>query len=97
MISTVTSDTPPWEPRSRSSDGTAVPLLRTPGAEEPCVAVVDVRPNQSFDIPVDARDAMQVFHDPYPYAAECGLLDADLEAEPTSGKLAEQEAEKLAP
>jgi hypothetical protein len=78
---TSTPHTPPRELCSRSSDGIEVALLWTPGTEQLCVAVVDRRSNRSFDLPVDPRRAMQVFHHPYAYAAEYGLLDGDAEPE----------------
>jgi hypothetical protein len=97
MNSTLTSDTRPRELCSRSSDGIEVVLLWTPGAEQLRVAVVDLRSNESFDLPVDAPDAMQAFHHPYPYAAECGLLDACPESERNRTGLAQLEGEELAP
>lgn len=96
MISTLTSHTPSRELCSRSSDGIEVALLWTPGTDDLHVAVIDLRSNQSFDLTVDARNAMQVFHHPYPYAAECGLLDAVPVMEPafasTGGSRAEEPA-----
>lgn len=81
MISTLTPHTAPRELCSRSSDGIEVSLLWSPDANDLRVAVVDVRLNKSFDFLVDAQHAMRVFHHPYPYAAECGLLDGDLDTE----------------
>jgi hypothetical protein len=97
MNSTLTSDTPLRELCSRSNDGIEVALLWTPGTEQLRVAVVDLRTNQSFDLPVDPGHAMQVFHHPYPYAAERGLLDPDATAQWALAGLAELETEELAP
>lgn len=96
MISTRTSHTPPRELCSRSSDGIEVALLWTPGTEELCVTVVDLRSNQSFRLPVGARNAMNVFHHPYPYAAECGLLDDHPETESVFVDLSGPRAEEPA-
>ncbi len=97
MNSTLRSHIPPRELCSRSSDGIEVALLWTPGTEQLCVAVVDLRSNQSFDLTVDPRHAMQVFHHPYPYAAECGLLDPAAETERELAELAAPEMEEHAP
>jgi hypothetical protein len=97
MNSTLTSDTPPRELCSRSSDRIEVALLWTPGTEQLCVAVVDLRSNQSFVRPVEARHAMRVFNHPYPYAAERGLLEDDLGTAPTLPNPAVLKAEGLAP
>jgi hypothetical protein len=97
MNLTLTSDTPPRELCSRSSDGIEVVLLWSPGTEQLRVGVVDLRSNESFDLPVDAPDAMQVFHHPCWYAAECGLLDACPESERNRTGLAQLEAGELAP
>lgn len=75
MTSTLTPHIP-RELCSRSSDDIEVALLWTPATDQVAVTVIDLRSNHSFRIPVDARRAMQAFHHPYPYAAECGLLDA---------------------
>jgi hypothetical protein len=97
MNSTLTSHTLPRELCSRTSDGIEVALLWTPGIEQLRVAVVDLRSNRSFDLPVQARHAMQVFHHPFAYAAACGLLGDDLDADANLTEFAELEAEELAP
>ena len=68
MSSTPISDIPPRELCSRSSDGIEVALLWTPGTEELNVTVVDLRSNESLQLPVGTRNAMHVFHHPYSYA-----------------------------
>jgi hypothetical protein len=97
MNSTLTSDTPPRELCTRSNDGIEVALLWTPGSEQLRVAVLDLRSNQSFDLRVDGRQAMQVFHHPYAYAAECGLLAAGPETDRNLADPAGVRAEELAP
>ncbi|HEX3331893.1 MAG TPA: hypothetical protein VHS27_18360 [Gaiellales bacterium] len=97
MNSTLTSDTSPRELCSRSSNGIEVALLWTPDTEQLRVAVIDLRSNQSFDLPVDSSRAMQVFHHPYPYAAEWAPLDGDAETERNLARLAELETEEPAP
>ena len=69
MTPTPTSDIPPRELCSRRNAGIEVALLWTPGTEELSVTVVDVRSNESLQLPVGTRDAMHVFHHPYCYAA----------------------------
>lgn len=68
MYSTLTSTIAPRELCSRTSDGIEVALLWTPGTEELNVTVVDLRSNESLQLPVGTRDAMHVFHHPYAYA-----------------------------
>ena len=97
MNSTLTSDIPPRELCSRSSDGIEVALLWTPDTEQLRVAVIDLRSNQSFDLPVDASRALQAFHHPYPYAADWAPLDNDTETERNLARHAELETEEPAP
>jgi hypothetical protein len=83
MTSTLTPHTP-RELCSRSSDGIEVALLWTPATDQLAVTVVDLRSNDSFQLPVDAHHAMHAFHHPYPHADECGMLDPGPDHAPAS-------------
>jgi hypothetical protein len=65
----------------RETDGITVALLWDTRTDRLTVSVHDSRTGDAFDVPADARDAMDVFHHPYAYAARRGLvLVADGEA-----------------
>jgi phage FluMu protein gp41 len=53
----------------RESNGIAVTLLWHSGTQRLTVTVRDLRTGDAFDVAADARNAMDVFHHPYAYAA----------------------------
>ena len=57
----------------RENDGVAVALLWHTSTNALTVSVVDRRTEDSFELAVDARDALEVFDHPYAYAAFRGL------------------------
>jgi hypothetical protein len=57
----------------RSSDGIDVALLWAPRTNRLLVAVVDERDGYSFELQVDAADALDAFRHPFAYAGR----DAD--------------------
>jgi hypothetical protein len=56
----------------RESDGIEVSLLWDRGENSVSVFVVDTKAGASFEVQVDARDALRAFHHPYAYAARRG-------------------------
>ena len=58
----------------RENDGIAVTLLWHSLTDRLTVAVRDWRTGEAFDLDAEARNAMDVFHHPYAYAARRGLL-----------------------
>jgi hypothetical protein len=62
----------------RETDGIAVTLLWHSGTDRLTVTVRDRRTGEAFDLPAQARNAMDVFHHPYAYAARLGLLRAEV-------------------
>jgi hypothetical protein len=56
----------------RSSNGIDVYLLWSPATDSLAVLVDDAR-GDSFELAVDAREALDVFEHPYAYAARRGL------------------------
>lgn len=65
----------------RENDGIAVTLLWHSESDRLTVTVRDWRTGEAFDLDAHARNAMDVFHHPYAYAAQRGLL-AGAAAEP---------------
>jgi hypothetical protein len=61
----------------RETDGIAVTLLWHSGTGRLTVTVRDRRTGEAFDLAAPARNAMDVFHHPYAYAAGRGLLPVD--------------------
>ena len=57
----------------RENDGIAVTLLWHTETEQLTVSVRDWRTGAGFDLAAAARNAMDVFHHPYAYAAQRGL------------------------
>ena len=60
----------------RENDGIAVTLLWHTESDRLTVTVRDRRTGEAFDLEASARNAMDVFHHPYAYAARRGLLSA---------------------
>ena len=58
----------------RENDGIAVTLLWHSLTDRLTVAVRDGRTGEAFDLNAEARNAMDIFHHPYAYAARRGLL-----------------------
>jgi hypothetical protein len=57
----------------RHSNGIDVTLTWSPGADAVFVTVLD-EAGDSFELVVDAREALDAFHHPYAYAAHRGCL-----------------------
>ena len=57
----------------RENDGVAVALLWHSRTNALSVSVVDRRTEDAFELPVDAKDALDVFEHPYAYAAFRGV------------------------
>ena len=57
----------------RENDGIAVTLLWHTETDRLTVSVRDWRTGAGFDLAADARNAMDVFHHPYAYAAQRGV------------------------
>jgi hypothetical protein len=60
----------------RSNDGIDVALLWNPRTNRLVVTVADDRRGDSFEIDVDAADALDVFHHPFAYAGRGYALAA---------------------
>ena len=60
----------------RENDGIAVTLLWHSATDRLTVTVRDWRAGEAFELEAQARNAMDVFHHPYAYAAQRGLLSA---------------------
>jgi hypothetical protein len=56
----------------RNSDGIDVRLLWDPRTNHVTVAVRDERSHESFELAVDAADALAAFHHPYAYLEDHG-------------------------
>ena len=63
----------PAELDHRSGDGLDVWLLWTPDTNRLFVLVVDTRLDSTFELDVDAADAVDAFRHPYAYAATRGI------------------------
>lgn len=61
----------------RENDGIAVTLLWHTETDRLTVTVRDRRTGEAFELEARARNAMDVFHHPYAYAARRGLLRAE--------------------
>jgi hypothetical protein len=57
----------------RENDGISVTLTWHTETNRLTVSVRDWRTGEAFDLPAAARDAMDVFHHPYAYAAQRGV------------------------
>ena len=60
----------------RENDGIAVTLLWQRLTDRLTVTVNDLRTGETFDLDAHPQNAMDVFHHPYAYAAQRGLLAA---------------------
>ena len=60
----------------RENDGIVVTLLWHSRTDRLTVTVRDWRTGQAIDLDAHARNAMDVFHHPYGYAARRGILAA---------------------
>ena len=58
----------------RENDGIAVTLLWHSATDRLTVTVRDWRTGEAFDLDAHPHSAMDVFHHPYAYAAQQGLL-----------------------
>jgi hypothetical protein len=61
----------------RENDGISVTLLWHSLTDRLTISVRDWRTGEAFDLDTQPRNAMDVFHHPYAYAAGRGLLPAD--------------------
>jgi hypothetical protein len=61
---------------TRETDGIVVTLFWRTGTDRLTVTVRDQRTGEELDLEAHARNAMDVFHHPYAYAAHRGLLQA---------------------
>lgn len=59
---------------ARETDGVAVTLIWHSETDHLTVSVRDERTGEELDLAAHARNAMDVFHHPYAYAAHRGLL-----------------------
>jgi len=57
----------------RESNGVEVALLWSPRTDRLAVVVSDSAAGESFELPVESSDALEVFHHPYAYAALRGV------------------------
>ena len=57
----------------RENDGISVTLLWHTETDRLTVSVRDLRTGEAFELAAGARDAMDVFHHPYAYAARLGV------------------------
>jgi hypothetical protein len=73
MTRTSTIDRLPLELDYRANDGVEVWLLWTRTDGRLFVLVVDSKADDSFEIDVDAKRALDAFHHPYAYAAARGI------------------------
>jgi hypothetical protein len=78
----ITIDTEPIELDSRTQDGVEVSLLWQPETDVVLVEVRDWRVGQSFQLVVDAEEALDVFRHPFAYAAFRGVWHSSEEAAP---------------
>jgi hypothetical protein len=58
----------------RETDGLQVWLLWRPGADRVHVRVEDSRSEESFELDVSGRDALDAFVHPFAYGARLGLV-----------------------
>jgi hypothetical protein len=63
-----TSTSPVRELDHRFSDGIDVRLLWNPSTNRVCVAVLDGRSGESFELTVEAAHALDAFRHPFAYA-----------------------------
>ena len=82
------TDYAPIELDHRSHDGVEVSLLWQPDVDVVVVQVVDTRVEQTFQLVVDAHEALDVFRHPFAYAAFRGV--------PLAVPVPEEEASQLA-
>ncbi len=75
-----TSDIAARELDHRTGDGIDVTLCWNAGANRLIVAVQDERDGDSFDVEVDAAEALHAFHHPFAYAHRRGSHDFALAA-----------------
>ena len=61
----------------REHDGITVTLLWHTESDRLTVVVRDWRTGEAYDLDAQARNAMDVFHHPYAYAARRGLLPVE--------------------
>ena len=76
MAPAPTSEFLPRELSGGAGDGLEVALLRGSDADRVQVSVVDLRMNESIQLPVAPADAIHAFDHPFAYAAQLGLLGA---------------------
>jgi hypothetical protein len=58
----------------RENDGLAVSLLWDPVGDVLIVTVLDAQTGEALEIPVEDASPLEVFHHPFAYAAQRGLL-----------------------
>jgi hypothetical protein len=63
------ADLIPRELAYRENDGLQVSLLWCKADDSLSISVVDALAGEAFELPVDCRDALDVFDHPYAYAA----------------------------
>ena len=78
----ITADSQPIELDFRAQDGVEVSLLWKPENDVVLVEVHDGRTGQSFQLVVDAEEALDVFRHPFAYAAFRGVWHSREEAAP---------------
>jgi hypothetical protein len=81
----------------RESDGIEVSLLWSRRDTSLLVALCDARTGESFELPVEPRQALDAFRHPFAYAATRGLLsDIQTRSYTIDDAVAELERETLA-